>query len=255
MRPSSIGLACPASRADLFLSAARSGVASCPRGGPAPSPAAASSPGRRHRVSRGAWSAQNSGGKRVQPKNLTSKLFTNRERHMALHFSPVVASQSDLKIWHANSNEYSFAISPESPTGPGLQGRPGYVASWRALENDKPAIKVGGSPFSTFNEAEQACEPMLMALTATEGALIDKRVEPRGILRGRACGMCGGSPFHADRLRGGSSGVRSCVGMMAAAGFTRSSIALSPATMSSRSRRAPCAECCAESGPIARPCC
>ena len=100
---------------------------------------------------------------------------------MALHFSPVVAPQSDLKIWHANSNEYSFAISLESPTGPGLQGSPGYVASWRALQNDKPAIKVGGSPFSTFVEAEEACELMLTHLLTAQGVPIDNRIESRGM--------------------------------------------------------------------------
>jgi hypothetical protein len=100
---------------------------------------------------------------------------------MALHFSPVVEPPRDLKIWHANSNEYSFAISLESPTGPGLQGRPGYVASWRAVQNNKPAIKVGGSPFSTFVEAEEACELMLMHLLTAQGAPIGTRVESKGM--------------------------------------------------------------------------
>jgi hypothetical protein len=100
---------------------------------------------------------------------------------MALHFSPVVAPQSDLKVWHANSNEYSFAISLESPTGPGLQGSPGYVASWRALQNDKSAIKVAGSPFSTFIEAEEACELMLTHLLTAQGAPIDKGIESKGM--------------------------------------------------------------------------
>jgi hypothetical protein len=100
---------------------------------------------------------------------------------MALHFSPVVTPQSDLKIWHANSNEYSFAISLESPTGPGLKGRPGYMASWRALQNDKPPIKVGGSPFTTFTEAEEACELMLMRLVTAPGAPIDTSAGARGM--------------------------------------------------------------------------
>ena len=98
---------------------------------------------------------------------------------MALHFSPVVTHQGDLKIWHANSSEYSFAISLESPTGPGLQGRPEYMASWRALQNNKPAINVGGSPFTTFAEAEQACE--LMHLVTAPGAPIDTSVASRGM--------------------------------------------------------------------------
>jgi hypothetical protein len=100
---------------------------------------------------------------------------------MALHFSPVVAPQSELKIWQANSNAYSFAISLERPTGPGLSGTARYVASWRALQNNKPAITVGGSPFSTFVEAEEACELMLMNLTTAQGAPIDKRIESKGM--------------------------------------------------------------------------
>ena len=100
---------------------------------------------------------------------------------MTLHFSPVAASQSDLKIWHANNDEYSFAISLESPTGPGFQGRSGYVASWRALQDNKPAIKVGGSPFATFIEAEEACELMLMHLSSAQGAPTEPNAASKGM--------------------------------------------------------------------------
>ena len=96
---------------------------------------------------------------------------------MALHFNPVVAAQGDLKIWHASSNEYSFAISLESPTGPEFQGTRGYMASWRALQNNKPAINVGGSPFATFTEAEEACELTLLHLVTAPGALLDASIE------------------------------------------------------------------------------
>ena len=44
----------------------------------------------------------------------------------------------------------------------GFHGQPGYVASWRAIDINKPAIRVGGSPFRTFAEAEKACEAMLV---------------------------------------------------------------------------------------------
>jgi hypothetical protein len=85
---------------------------------------------------------------------------------MALHFSPVDTPLRDLEIWHANSGEYSFAISYESRSGPGLHGQPGFVASWRSLIHNSSAIRVGGSPFKTFVEAENACEVMFEHLKA-----------------------------------------------------------------------------------------
>ena len=42
-----------------------------------------------------------------------------------------------------------------------LQGNPGFVASWRPVYQNRPAVKVVGSPFETFVAAEQACEIML----------------------------------------------------------------------------------------------
>jgi hypothetical protein len=57
-------------------------------------------------------------------------------------------------------------ISRESPTGPGFHGRPGYVASWRPVYQSRGAIKVIGSPFKTFDEAEAACGAMLKHLTS-----------------------------------------------------------------------------------------
>ena len=80
---------------------------------------------------------------------------------MALHFSPVNTSLLDLEVWHAESSEYSFAISCGSQNGRGLHDRPGFIASWRSRYNNKPANTVGGSPFATFAEAEQACQFML----------------------------------------------------------------------------------------------
>ena len=61
---------------------------------------------------------------------------------------------------------FSFVISKESRSGPGLHGPPGFVASWRPIDVNKPAIKVGGSPFDTFAEAEKACEAFLSHLTS-----------------------------------------------------------------------------------------
>ena len=66
----------------------------------------------------------------------------------------------------ATERGFSFVISKESRSGPGLHGPPGFVASWRPINVNKPAIKVGGSPFDTFAEAEKACEAFLRHLTS-----------------------------------------------------------------------------------------
>ncbi|MEH2501326.1 MULTISPECIES: hypothetical protein [unclassified Bradyrhizobium] len=84
---------------------------------------------------------------------------------MALHFRRVAPAKEELEIWSASERGFSFVISHESTTGPGLHGRPGFVASWRPINLNRPAIKVGGSPFKTFAEAEKACEAMLAHLT------------------------------------------------------------------------------------------
>jgi hypothetical protein len=76
---------------------------------------------------------------------------------MALHFR---RATDNLVIWSA-SDRYSFVISNESRSGPGLHGEPGFVASWRPINLNKPAVRVGGSPFNTFAEAEQACATFL----------------------------------------------------------------------------------------------
>ena len=83
-----------------------------------------------------------------------------------MQFSRVVSPVEDIQIWNASSNGFSFVISYESRTGRGLQGRPGFVASWRPIYQNSSAIKVGGSPFETFTEAERACEAVLGHLAA-----------------------------------------------------------------------------------------
>ena len=81
---------------------------------------------------------------------------------MALHFSRVGPATGELEIWSASERSFSFVISRESSSGsPGLHGRPGFVASWRPININKPAVRVGGSPFKTFAAAEHACEAML----------------------------------------------------------------------------------------------
>lgn len=71
----------------------------------------------------------------------------------------------EMEIWSANSDGYSFTISFfESFAGAGFHARPGYVASWRPLYGDRGAIKIIGSPFKSFDEAEVACDAMLKHL-------------------------------------------------------------------------------------------
>ena len=84
---------------------------------------------------------------------------------MALHFSRIASAIEELEIWIASERGFSFVISNESSSGPGLHGRPGFVASWRPVDLNRTAIRVGGSPFKTFTEAEKACEVMLVNLT------------------------------------------------------------------------------------------
>ena len=78
-----------------------------------------------------------------------------------MHFSPVITPVEAIQIWNASSNGFSFVISYENRGGPGLRGKPGFLASWRPLYRTRPAVKVIGSPFKTLSAAEQACEAML----------------------------------------------------------------------------------------------
>ena len=78
-----------------------------------------------------------------------------------MHFSRVSGPVEDMQIWNASSDGISFVISHESRSGLGLHGHPGFVASWRPIYQNRCAIKVIGSPFKTFGEAEKACEAML----------------------------------------------------------------------------------------------
>ena len=71
----------------------------------------------------------------------------------------------DMEIWSASSDGFSFVITHESPAGPGFHGRLGYMASWRRIHQSIGAIKIGGSPFETFAEAEEVCKVMLEHLT------------------------------------------------------------------------------------------
>jgi hypothetical protein len=77
-----------------------------------------------------------------------------------VQFSRVIIPVEEIQIWNATSYGFSFVISYESRSGPGLQGNPGFVASWRPVYLNRPAVIVG-SPFKTFTAAEQACEVIL----------------------------------------------------------------------------------------------
>jgi hypothetical protein len=80
---------------------------------------------------------------------------------MALKFRRVISPIKHLEIWSASSDGFSFVISYENRTGPGFHGRPGFVASWRSSSPRSGAIRITGSPFKTFAEAEEACNVML----------------------------------------------------------------------------------------------
>ena len=71
-----------------------------------------------------------------------------------------------MEIWSATSDGYSFVISHESPTGSGFHGRAGCIASWRPVYEVRRAVRITGSPFKTFDEAEAACDAMLKHLTS-----------------------------------------------------------------------------------------
>jgi hypothetical protein len=81
-----------------------------------------------------------------------------------MQFNRVITSVADIQLWNASSNGFSFVISYSSRSGIGLQGNPGFSASWRPIHQNRPAVKVIGSPFKTLDAAEHACEAMLGCL-------------------------------------------------------------------------------------------
>jgi hypothetical protein len=64
------------------------------------------------------------------------------------------------------SGEYTFVISFEKPAGPGFHGRTGYMGSLCPAYSGRSAIRITGPPFKAFDEAEAACDAMLMHLTS-----------------------------------------------------------------------------------------
>jgi hypothetical protein len=67
---------------------------------------------------------------------------------MALNFSRIAPATEELEIWIASERGFSFVISNESSSGPGLHGRPGFVASWRPINLNRTAVRIGGSPLA-----------------------------------------------------------------------------------------------------------
>jgi len=90
---------------------------------------------------------------------------TGKRLAMSLQFH---RAAEDMEIWSASGDGYSFVISFENPTGTGFHGSAGFVASWRPLYQSRAAIRIGGSPFKTFAEAEDACNAMLKYLTSED---------------------------------------------------------------------------------------
>ena len=81
---------------------------------------------------------------------------------MPLQFRRTV---EQIGIWSASSSDgFSFVVSYASRTGESLQGRPGFMATWRPLYVNRPAIRIAGAPFKTFAEAEEACNSTLKVL-------------------------------------------------------------------------------------------
>ena len=70
---------------------------------------------------------------------------------------------------NATSDGFSFVISFASRSGPGFRGNPGFIASWRPIHQNRTAVKVIGSPFKTYPEAEKACEAVLGDLKEPSG--------------------------------------------------------------------------------------
>ena len=97
----------------------------------------------------------------THPSQLHDLMAWGGDSRRIVQFSRVITPVEEIQTWNATSYGFSFVISYQSRSGPGLQGNPGFVASWRPAYQNSPAVKVVGSPFKTFAAAEQACEVML----------------------------------------------------------------------------------------------
>jgi hypothetical protein len=75
---------------------------------------------------------------------------------MAMEFSRPV---ENMEIWTASSDGFSFVISYESRSGPGFHGHTGFVASWRPIDQNRSAIKIGGSPLKRSPRPKKPARP------------------------------------------------------------------------------------------------
>jgi hypothetical protein len=94
----------------------------------------------------------------THPSQLHDLMAWGGDSSRIVQFSRVITPVEEIQTWNATSYGFSFVISYQSRSGPGLQDNPGFVASWRPAYQNRPAVKVVGSPFKTFAAAEQACE-------------------------------------------------------------------------------------------------
>lgn len=62
---------------------------------------------------------------------------------MALHFSRIAPATEELEIWSATERGFSFVISNESSSGPGLHGRLGVLCSFLAPHQSQPDCHQG----------------------------------------------------------------------------------------------------------------
>ncbi len=94
---------------------------------------------------------------------------------MSLQFHQAV---ENMDVWSASSADISFVITFASPTGHGFHGRHGFLASWRPLYSSTGAIKVIGSPFNSFADAEGACNAILGVLEGSQPVALLKQATP-----------------------------------------------------------------------------
>jgi hypothetical protein len=118
---------------------------------------------------------------------------------MSLQFHLAIES---MDVWSASGADISFVITFASPTGSGLRGPHGFLASWRPLYSRTGAVKVIGSPFNSFEEAEQACNAMLGMLEeqALMPHLLRQGIEGRIAASSCHVGECTSSPERRTQL-------------------------------------------------------
>jgi hypothetical protein len=85
---------------------------------------------------------------------------------MALQFHHTLER---LEIWSAAADGFSFVISYETRSGTGFHGRPGFMATWRPLYKNNFAIRIAGTPFETFADAEEALQRHAKTSNGTRG--------------------------------------------------------------------------------------